>query len=306
VGVRPKESRYCLKKIDREGWPMILVTCAAGKTGQAIVKALVASGQNVRAMVRSDSSLDTVKAAGVAEAITGDLAISEDVLRAADGVDAVYYIAPNMDPNERLNGDNIIAACQACNVSRLVFHSVLHTQIEALPHHWERHFVEQSILNSKLSFTILQVGSYMQNMLPAWEKMAETGVHRMAYDIDAPMSLVDLEDVSEAAVKVLADDGFANGIFEIAGPVISLREKAEILSSILGKDIVAEKEPLDEFLDHGRALGFSDFTLAIMAKMFPYYDEHGLVGSDKALGWILGRVPTDFETFARRTAAAFD
>jgi hypothetical protein len=39
-----------------------------------------------------------------------------------------------------------------------------------------------------------------------------------------------------------------------------------------------------------------------MEKMFPYYDEHGLVGSDKILGWILGRPPTDFETFARRVA----
>jgi NAD(P)H dehydrogenase (quinone) len=285
---------------------MILVTCAAGKTGKAIVEAIVKTGQDVRAMVRSGSSLEGVKAAGVAEAITGDLAVPEDVLRAADGVDVVYYIAPNMDPNERLNGDNIIAACQSTNVSRLVFHSVLHTQLEALPHHWERHFVEQSILNSKLAFTILQVGSYMQNMLPAWSKMAETGVHRMAYDIDAPMSLVDLDDVSEAAVKVLADDGFANGVFEIAGPVISLRQKAEILSSVLGKEIVAEKEPLDGFLDHGRALGFSDFTLLTMAKMFPYYDEHGLVGSDKALGWILDRTPTNFKAFARRTAAAFD
>ena len=229
---------------------MILVTCAAGKTGKAIVEALVKNGKDVRAMVRNDSSLESVKAAGVAEAITGNLAVAEDVLRAADDVDAVYYIAPNMDPNERLNGDNIIAACQSAAVSRLVFHSVLHTQIEALPHHWERHFVEQSILNSKLSFTILQVGSYMQNMLPAWEKMAETGVHRMAYDIDAPMSLVDLDDVSEAAVKILGDDGFANGMFEIAGPVISLSQKAAILSSILGKEIVAEKEPLDAFLDH--------------------------------------------------------
>ena len=282
---------------------MILVTCAAGKTGKAIVDALVKTGQDVRAMVRSDRSLESVRAAGVAEAITGDLALTEDVLRAADGVDAVYYIAPNMDPNERLNGDNIIAACQSANVTRLVFHSVLHTQIEALPHHWERHFVEQSILNSKLSFTILQVGSYMQNMLPAWEKMAETGVHRMAYDIDAPMSLVDLDDVSEAAVKILADDGFANGMLEIAGPAISLNQKAAILSSVLGKEIVAEKEALDAFLDHGRALGFSDFTLATMAKMFPYYDKHGLVGSNKALGWILGRAPTDFETFARRTVA---
>ena len=31
---------------------MILVTCAAGKTGKAIVDALVKTGQDVRAMVR--------------------------------------------------------------------------------------------------------------------------------------------------------------------------------------------------------------------------------------------------------------
>ncbi len=281
---------------------MILVTCAAGKTGKAIVSALVASGQTVRAMVRSVSSGVAVRALGVSEAVQGDLADPQDVARAVNGVDAVYYIAPNMDPNERLNGENVIAACQSADVLRLVFHSVLHTQIEALPHHWERHFVEQSILNSKLPYTILQVGSYMQNILSAWGKMVETGVHRMAYDTNAPMSLVDLDDVAEAAVKVLADPGFVNGMFEIAGPVISLNEKAAILSKVLGKEIVAEKEALDDFLDHGRALGFSDFTLATMAKMFPYYDEHGLVGSDKALRWILGRPPTDFESFARRTA----
>ena len=30
----------------------------------------------------------------------------------------------------------------------------------------------------------------------------------------------------------------------------------------------------------------------------------GLVGNPGVLGWILGRPPTDFETFARRVAAA--
>ncbi|MBK18157.1 MAG: hypothetical protein CMM52_04885 [Rhodospirillaceae bacterium] len=285
---------------------MILVTCAAGKTGKAIVEALRAANQPVRAMVRSTESEEALKTSGITDVIVGDLVHYEDVLEAVTGVDAVYYIAPNMDPNERLNGENIIKACNSAGVSRLVFHSVLHTQIEALPHHWERHFVEQEIMNSNLAFTILQVGSYMQNMLPAWGKMVETGIHRMAYDIDAPMSLVDLGDVAEAAVHVLADDGYINGMFEVAGPVITLTEKAAILSQVLGKEIVAEKENLDEFLDHGRAIGFGDFTLATMAKMFPYYDEHGLVGSDKVLGWILGRSPTDFETFARRAAAAFD
>ena len=279
---------------------MILVTCATGKTGIAIVKALVSADRPVRAMARQESSKGIAKEMGATEVFIGDLAIKEDVLRAIEGVSAVYYIAPNMDPNERLNGDNVIAACQSNNVSHLVFHSVLHTQIEALPHHWERHFVEQSILNSKVPFTILQVGSYMQNMIPLWGKMLESGTHRMAYDIDAPMSLVDLDDVAEAATKVLGNNEYKNGIFELAGPSITLLEKSKILTSVLGRNIIAEKESLPNFLEHGKAIGLNEFTLSIMAKMFPYYDEHGLVGSDKPLGWILGRPPTTFEAFVRR------
>ena len=284
---------------------MILVTCAAGKTGKAIVEALVAGGYPVRAMVKTKGSLESIKTTGVKEALVGNLAVIEDVLRATENIESVYYIAPNMDPNERLNGKNIITACQTQKISRLVFHSVLHTQIEALPHHWERHFVEQSLLNAKIPFTILQVGSYMQNMLPAWGQMVETGIHRMADDVNAPMSLVDLDDVSEAAVKVLADDSYANGIFEIAGPIISLKQKAAILSDVLKIEVSAEKEALEDFLKHGESLGFSEYTLSMMSQMFPYYDEFGLVGCDKTLGWILGRSPTNFETFVRRTAASF-
>lgn len=282
---------------------MILVTCAGGKTGRAIAGALALSGAPVRAMVRRDASIAALDRLGVAETCTGELADADDVARVADGVTAIYYIAPNMTPDERRIGTNMISAARAQGVTRFVFHSVLHTQIEELPHHWERHFVEQDIINSGLPFTILQCGSYMQNMLPGWNRMVESGIHRMAYDVNAPMSLVDLDDVADAAVRIVTGGGYENGIFEIAGPAVTLREKAEILSKVLGKPVRAEKQPLDEFLAHGRELGFSDYTLATMTKMFPYYDEHGLVGSDKILGWILGRPPTDFEFFARRTAA---
>ena len=282
---------------------MILVTCAGGKTGKAIVEALVSADQPVRAMVRRESSQDPIRELGTVETCAGELSNPADVARATDGVSAIYYIAPNMSPDERLIGTNMIKAARKRGVQKFIFHSVLHTQIEALAHHWERHFVEQDIINSGLPFTILQVGSYMQNMLPGWAKMVEIGIHRMAYDIDAPMSLVDLDDVAETAVTVLTEDGFKNGMFEICGPAITLREKAVILSEVLGKPIKVEKEPLEGFLAHGRELGFNQYTLDTMARMFPYYDDHGLVGSDKILGWILGRAPTDFATFARRVVS---
>lgn len=286
---------------------MILVTCAAGKTGRAVVRRLLAEGCAVRAMVRRPESMAALgreysgDSANV-EIVCGDLADRDAVSRACDGVDSVYFIAPNMNPDERAIGDIMIAGAVAAGIGRFVFHSVLHTQIEELAHHWERHFVEQAIINSGLAFTILQCGSYMQNMLAGWNRMIETGVHRMAYEVDAPMSLVDLDDVAAVAVKTLTEPGFENAIFEIAGPAITLREKAVILSRALGREIVAEKEALGDFLDHGRSLGFSDYTLLTMEKMFPYYDRHGLVGNAKTLGWLLGRAPTGFEEFVRRTA----
>ena len=285
---------------------MILVTCAGGRTGRAVTAGLSAAGEVVRGMVKRPESAAALYDAGVTQVATGDLANPGDVARAMEGVYAVYYIAPNMTPEERAMGNNAIAAAKAAGIERFVFHSVLHTQIEALPHHWERRYVEQALIDSGIAFTILQCGSYMQNMLPGWKKMLETGIHRMAYDIDAPMSLVDLADLAEVAVTVLTEGEFRNGIYEIAGPAIAVREKAEILSDILGRTIAAEKEPLEAVLAHGRALGFSDYMLATMAKMFPYYDAHGLVASPKVLEWMLDRPPTDFRAFARRTAAAYD
>ncbi len=286
---------------------MILVTCAGGRTGKAIAAGLSAGGELVRGMVKHPHSAAALyDAKGITQVALGDLANRDDVVRAMEGVYAVYYIAPNMTPDERVMGQNVIAAAKEAGIARIVFHSVLHTQIEALPHHWERHFVEQALIDSGLPFTILQCGSYMQNMLPGWKRMLETGVHRMAYDVDVPMSLVDLADVAEVAVKVLNDHAYENGIYEIAGPAISLIQKAEILTDILGRSITAEREPLEEFLEHGRAHGLSDYALTTMAKMFPYYDAHGLVGSPKVLEWILGRLPTDFRSFARRMATAYN
>ena len=124
----------------------------------------------------------------------------------------------------------------------------------------------------------------------------------MAYEVDAPMSLVDLNDVAEAALNVINDPGCANGIYEICGPVITLTEKAKILSDILGQPIDARKLPADDAVAHAAHMGVGAFGQDCMRKMFAHYDVHGLVGSARVLEWILGRAPVDFETFARTVA----
>jgi NAD(P)H dehydrogenase (quinone) len=283
---------------------MILVTCAGGKTGRAMISAFAAAGEKVRAMLRSGGIDDELTALGASEIVHADLGDTGAVAAAAEGCRAIYYICPNMTENERRYGENVIAAARSAGVERLVFHSVLHTQVQALQHHWNRLFVEEAIIESGVPFSILQVGSYYQNMLPGWSKMVETGIHAMAYDVDAPMSLVDLEDVSAAALAVLRDPGCANGIFEICGPVVTLREKAAILSDVIGRPVEAGKLPADAAIEHAAHMGVGAYGQECMRRMFAHYDDHGLVGSPRVLGWLLGRPPTDFETFARRAAAA--
>ena len=80
---------------------MILVTGAAGKTGQAVIKALVArKSQPVRALVRRDEQTQIVKSLGAKEAIVGDMRDATTLKRATQGVHAVYHICPNVSPEE--------------------------------------------------------------------------------------------------------------------------------------------------------------------------------------------------------------
>jgi len=281
---------------------MILLTSAGGKTGRAMISTFAAAGEKVRAVMRRDDADAELMSLGAVEVVHADLMDAAAMADAAKGCRAIYYICPNMTEQEQTFGENIIAAAKAAEVDRLVFHSVLHTQVQALQHHWNRLFVEEAILESGVPYSILQVGSYYQNMLPGWAKMKETGIHAMAYEVEAPMSLVDLGDVADAAVKVLNDPGCANGIFEICGPVITLTEKAEILSDVLGQPIEARRLPADDAVAHAAHMGVGEFGQDCMRRMFAHYDIHGLVGSARVLEWIIGRPPVDFETFARKVA----
>jgi hypothetical protein len=68
--------------------PVILVTGATGNIGGATLEALVAQGHPVRAMSRSERTWPE----GV-EGVTGDLDDPDSLVRAADGVEAVFLLS---------------------------------------------------------------------------------------------------------------------------------------------------------------------------------------------------------------------
>jgi uncharacterized protein YbjT (DUF2867 family) len=284
---------------------MILVSGAGGKTGKAVLSALLARGAPVRAFVRSPSHHATLEAIGVNDVVVGSMDDPHAVSQALRGVNAVYHICPNVSPHEVAFAKTLVGAADGSGVSRLVYHSVLHPQIEAMPHHWNKLRVEEMLFGSGLDVTILQPTAYMQNSLAEWDRMTSEGVYRVPYPIETRLSLVDIDDVAEAAALVLTEDGHSGATYELVGtPPLSQVEMADTFGRALNKAVRAEAETVEIWDRRARGAAMDDYSRETLVKMFRAYARDGLKGNPNVLTWLLRRPPTSLASFAARMVAA--
>ncbi len=280
---------------------MILVTGAGGKTGRAVISALAARGVTLRAFVRSEVRAAEAKALGAADASIGDLCDADAVQTALRGVRKVYHICPNVHPDEIVIGETIIRAACTAGVEQFAFHSVVHPQTEQMPHHWRKLRVEELLLESGLPFTVLQPTAYMQNILAGWEAIIQRGVYTVPYPVETRLSLVDLEDVADAAARVLTEPGHAGATYELAGtPAMTQIEVAEVLSQSLGRAVRAEAISLEQWEARVRTSNLNGTAIETLTAMFRYYARYGLVANPNVLRWLLGRQAASLADFVQR------
>jgi uncharacterized protein YbjT (DUF2867 family) len=282
---------------------VILVTGAAGQTGQALLWALAARGAAPRALVSREASVQAVLAAGAAQAVVGNLRSEGDVARALEGCDRLYHICPVMSDAELEIGRNVIRAAQAQGVRQFAFHSLVHAQCEGLLHHRDKRHVEEALIESPLPYTILKPTMYMQNMLWEWERILAEGVYRLPYSEHARMGLVDLLDVADAAARMLTEPGWTGGEFELcSGDCLTRVQMAQAIAAAIGRPVRAESYGIEEWKPIG-ARTRTPFQVERVARMFEHYDRHGLSGGNgRVLEMVLGRPPTRYAGFVQRIA----
>lgn len=281
----------------------IVVTGAAGKTGLAATRALAGRGAEVRALIRRDAQEDAVHGAGAAQVKVADLADPGAMETAFEGAAAVYYICPNLRPNESELGALAIDKAAALGVGRFVYHSVLHPQAERMPHHWNKLRVEEALIASELDWTILQPTAYMQNLLAGWREIVGDGVYRVPYPARSRISLVALADVAEVAARVLTEPGHEHSVYPLAGTgPLDQNEVAEALATALERPVRVEEVPAIETRKGLEARGLGRYQVTALMKMFDYYGAHGLAGNPAVLAWLLGRPPTGLAEFVAAQA----
>lgn len=271
---------------------MILVTGAAGKTGKAVIQSLLAAGRVVRAFVFKEEYRSALQQLGAQEVVVGDLLQPGAVQAALHGAQAVYHICPNFHPEEAAIGKMVIRAAEESGCSRMVYHSVLHPQTSAMPHHWSKLHVEAALFESKLDYTILQPCAYMQNVLKDLREMIADKTCRLPYSAQAKFSLVDLNDVAEAARVVLTTSGHTGATYELCGPeVLSMSEVVAMISKESGMEISLLSFSPRDWMKQAAARRLPAYQREGLGKMFEYYDQFGFWGNSRVLQWILGRRP---------------
>lgn len=280
---------------------MILVTGAAGKTGRAVIRALVKRGEHVRAFVYRARQRTSLRQAGAHEVIVGDMQDRDAFENAIKGVRALYHICPNTHPDEVEFTRLALATARTEGMTRFVYHSVLHPQTEAMPHHWHKLRAEALLFEAGINYTILQPAAYMQNIMSGWQRIVEQGIYQVPYPVETRLGMVDLEDVAAVAATVLTERGHIGAIYELAGcDSLSQTEVATILSQSLKRPVEAKELPLAVWKAQAEANNLGSYQIDTLLKMFEYYAQHGFWGNPNVLRWLLGREPTSFEAFVER------
>ena len=281
-----------------ETCPNILVIGAAGRYTGLALPLLRDRGANVCGLVRSIEKGEKILARGASEYSVGDLRNEASLAIALRDIDAVYYIAPVYpgDESQRV-GKALVDLARDAGVKKFVFSSVLNPMLTALDNHIQKVPVEEAIINSGMDFTILRPCHLYQNMVGKWPLIVEKGVFAEPYSASRRLSHVDYRDVAEAAVIGLLDDRLRNGCFDLcADGGVDRHEIAAIMSKVLGKPVRAETADMGAWLA-GLPLPDDGYTRDALARMYAYYDQHGLVGNPLVLKAILGREPRSLEQF---------
>jgi uncharacterized protein YbjT (DUF2867 family) len=220
------------------------------------------------------------------------------------GIRAVYHICSAVNPNEVEIGKIAINAARSAKIKHFVYHSVLHSILQDMPHHKKKHMVEELLVNSGVPYTIIQPAVFMQNILESWKLLCEEGIFRQNFftSSETRMCLIDLQDLAEAASIILTSKEHIGATYELCGPEnLSLSDMIAAMEQHFGREIKVETPKDEVFAAQLKGHGVREYQVNTLLKMFQHYNEHGFIGNSNTLTWILGGKPNDFSSFIHRT-----
>ena len=262
----------------------ILVIGATGNVGRPTVAGLLAKGESVRALSRSEENL--AKLPDGVDGVIGDLETGDGLDAACAGVDRVFLITSNG-----------VKAATAAGVKHIVFLSVGNPAKEpAVPHYRAKLPIEEAIRNSGADYTFLRPNFFMQTDLSVIPVIKEHGIYSMPIG-SIGNNRVDTRDIADCAVRVLTEDGHAGADYHLHGPdTISGPGAAEVYAKHFGREVRYGGDDVDQWGKPVEAF-LPPWLLASLKQMFKGQQQHGGVADADAIAASRDAVGHPLRTF---------
>lgn len=231
----------------------VLVTGGTGFIGSRLLKGLLASGYEVRALVRRSGALlpDSV------ESVEGDLLMRSGLDQALTGIDTAFYLVHSMgggragfERRDRNAAENFVAAANRAGVRRVIYLGGLGETGPMLSEHLASRLEVGDILSSgRFSTTILRAaviigagGASFEMIRHLVERLPIMITPRWVSTRCQPIAV---NDVIGFLLGALSDERTAGGRFDIGGPdILSYREMMERFAKAEGRNIYIIPVPL--------------------------------------------------------------
>jgi uncharacterized protein YbjT (DUF2867 family) len=224
----------------------IVVTTPTGHVGSQLVPLLLKAGQTPTLFCRSAARLPG-RWLQSCEVVEGDQGVADDVIRAIDDADVVYWVSPPTDDSDPVAGHrrmaaSLVAALRTTGTSRVVFQSSVGAEarhgfgdIDGLG------ATEQALDEAGISVTHLRCGYLFTNLLMDLPSIQQ-GVLSTTLPVDLAVPWVAAEDVAvTAALRLLAPSWHGRHTLAVHGPAdLSFAQVAMVLSRALDRPVAAQ------------------------------------------------------------------
>ena len=279
-----------------------VVTAAAGNVGRHAVSRLAEAGHTVRAVVRSESSADALRAPSV-EPVVADLE-SGVPPGLFDGADRALLVVPVTESLVR-TANALTDAAAAAGLDRVVRVSIDSAFVEGGDVLGRAHAeADRHLAASGLRFTALRPAGFMQNLL-GMAPMVQQGVIA-APTGEGEIPFVDAADIAAAAVAVLTGRSDATGPVDLTGPeALSFGDVAEKLSALTGRPVAHVSPSEDEARAGFAAVGLSPWLADAMVANAALVARGAGSAVRDGVERLTGRPPRSLDAFLAEHAAAF-
>jgi uncharacterized protein YbjT (DUF2867 family) len=257
----------------RKNGSTILLTDPTGTVGNAVVKRLASSDQNIiRVAVDTKEKVGKLKHAD--EIVDIDYTRPETIAEAMDNVDRLFLRIPPSDGMVDISS-NFVEEAKKNGVNFIVKLSVMGADVEPGYSIGRLHRrVEKIIEESGIPFVFLRPNSFMQNFVTRSSQTLKTQNAISLPGGDAKISLVDARDVAAVAAEVLTGNGsqHMNKVYDITGPeALSHSQFAEILSTEIGRKISYMNISGEDLRDRMKKVGIADWFIDNALELYTMY-----------------------------------